>query len=180
MRQVSTHLKMLLAGAVLAACYGLSAAVAFAATVTVGNCQGSSPYSTIQAAVNAVPAASTIIRNNNIFGTILFDGIDLCSNKNVATGNNVVDSAESGVHLDDTCGTTGNQNTVAGNTINEACAGLLRGAASSGNVVVLNTAFNVVNQILSGDTCSSSDAPAVVATTSAIATDGSATPSRQY
>jgi hypothetical protein len=124
-------------------------------------------------------ADSATIRNNNIFGTILFDGIDLCSNKNVATGNNVVDSAQSAVHFDDTCGTTGNQNTVSGNTINEACAGLLRGSTTSGNVVVLNTAFNVVNQILSGDTCSSSDAPAV-ATTSAIATDGLASPTRQY
>jgi pectin methylesterase-like acyl-CoA thioesterase len=60
MRQVNLHFKMLLAGAVLAACGGLSASAAFAATVTVGNCQGSSPYSSIQAAVNAVPPASTV------------------------------------------------------------------------------------------------------------------------
>jgi parallel beta-helix repeat protein len=162
---------------------GASGILVFASTKVqvVGNTVGNTQFGITIASDPVLGVAdSATIRNNDIFGTILFDGIDLCSNKNVATGNNVVDSAESGIHLDDTCGTTGNQNTVSGNTLNEACAGLLRGSATSGNVVILNTAFNVVNQILSGDTCSSSDARAVVATTSAITTDGQASPSRQY
>jgi parallel beta-helix repeat protein len=162
---------------------GASGILVFASSKVqvVSNTIGNTQFGITVASDPVLGAAdSATIRNNNIFGTILFDGIDLCSNKNVVIGNNIFDSAESGVHLDDTCGTTGNQNTVSGNTINEACAGLLRGSATSGNVVVLNTAFNVVNQILSGDTCSSSDAPAVAVTTAAVATDGLESPSRQY
>jgi hypothetical protein len=63
-------------------------------------------------------------------------------------------SAESGVHLDDTCGGTGNNNTVTSNTINEACAGILTGTGTTGNSVSPDTFFNVINTTQSGDTCS--------------------------
>lgn len=164
---------------------GASGILVFASTKAqiVGNTVGNTQFGIAIASDPVLGAAdSATIRNNNVFGTILFDGIDLCSNKNVAVGNNVVDSAESAVHFDDTCGATGNQNTVSGNTINEACAGLLRGAATSGNLVFLNSAFNVVNQILGGDICTSPDAPAVVANTAAAggANDRQASPSRPY
>ena len=56
----------------------------------------------------------------------LYDGIDLCSDGNTAQSNVVYGSAESGIHVDGECPpSTGINNTVTGNTINEACAGIL-------------------------------------------------------
>jgi hypothetical protein len=58
-------------------------------------------------------------------------------------------------------GRTGNNNAVALNTINEACAALLEGTSTTGNAVGLNAESNVTNQVLAGDTCTSPDAPFV-------------------
>src|ERR1039458_7073781 len=61
-------------------------------------------------------------------------------------------SAESAIHLDDSCG-TGNNNTVIQNTITEACAGVLLGTGT-GNIVRTNNVYNSVNHTtLAGDTC---------------------------
>jgi len=98
-------------------------------------------------------ADTTSITGNRIIGTELFDGIDLCSNGNTVTGNTVNSSTEAGIHLDDSCGSTGNNNTVKTNNINEACAGILTGTGTSGNVDTPNTMFNVINTIMAGDTC---------------------------
>jgi parallel beta-helix repeat protein len=66
------------------------------------------------------------VTGNKIFGTSTADGIDVCTNSNTVTGNTIFNSAESGVHLDASCGSTGNSNTVTGNTILESeCAGIL-------------------------------------------------------
>src|SRR5580704_12146909 len=75
-------------------------------------------------------ADTTSITGNRIIGTELFDGIDLCSNGNTVTGNVVNSSTEAGIHLDDSCGSTGNNNTVKSNNINEACAGILTGTGT--------------------------------------------------
>ena len=99
-------------------------------------------------------ADDTTITENKITGTQIFDGIDLCSNGNTATGNDIDSSTEAGIHMDDSCGSTGNSNTAKSNTINEACAGVLTGSGTSGNVDTPNTMFNVINTVLSGDTCS--------------------------
>lgn len=98
-------------------------------------------------------ADTTSVTGNRIIGTEMFDGIDLCSNGNTATGNIVNSSTEAGIHLDDSCGSTGNNNTVKTNTINEACAGILTGTGTSGNVDTPNTIFNVIDTSLAGDTC---------------------------
>jgi parallel beta-helix repeat protein len=98
-------------------------------------------------------ADDAIITGNKIIGTQIFDGIDLCSNGNTATGNVVNSSTEAGIHLDDSCGSTGNNNTVKTNTINEACAAILTGTGTSGNVQTSNTTFNVINTTLAGDSC---------------------------
>ncbi len=98
-------------------------------------------------------ADTTSVTGNRIIGTEMFDGIDLCSNGNTATGNVVNSSTEAGIHLDDSCGATGNNNTVKTNTINEACAGILTGTGTSGNVDTPNTIFNVINTTLAGDSC---------------------------
>jgi len=98
------------------------------------------------------PANSTIIKSNKVVGTQLFDGIDVCSSLNTVQTNTVYGSAEAGVHLDSTCGGTGNNNSVTGNIINEACAGVLLGSGS-GNTVSPNTTYNVVNTTLAGNVC---------------------------
>ena len=61
----------------------------------------------------------------------VYDGIDLCGNGNSATLNTVVGSDESAVHIDDSCGTGANADTATGNTINNACAGILVGPTAT-------------------------------------------------
>src|ERR1700693_28433 len=108
-------------------------------------------------------ADTTSITGNRIIGTELFDGIDLCSDGNTVTGNVVNSSTEAGIHLDDSCGSTGNNNTVKNNNINEACAGILTGTGTSGNVTTPNTIFNVINTVMADDTCTAFQARSAVA-----------------
>src|ERR1700728_987224 len=98
-------------------------------------------------------ADDATITGNKIIGTQIFDGIDLCSNGNTATSNEINSSTEAAIHLDDSCTSTGNNNTVKSNTINEACAGVLTGSGTSGNADTANTMFNVINTVLAGDSC---------------------------
>ncbi|MGB8543080.1 MAG: right-handed parallel beta-helix repeat-containing protein [Candidatus Acidiferrales bacterium] len=90
------------------------------------------------------------ISSNHIGGTQIFDGIDLCDSGAIATGNLIYNSTESGIHLDDSCG-TGTGASVKTNTINEACAGILLGTGS--NTVGTNTYENVGYTTKAGDTC---------------------------
>jgi hypothetical protein len=79
------------------------------------------------------------VTGNKILGTSVYDAIDVCTNGNTVTGNIIFNSAESGVHLDASCGayfggSTGNNNTATGNTILEsACAGILADPGTTGN-----------------------------------------------
>jgi hypothetical protein len=98
-------------------------------------------------------ADHTLIANNSITGTQIFDAVDLCSSSNTVQLNAIAGSAESAIHLDDTCGGTGNNNTVSQNTIVEGCAGVLLGTGT-GNVVKSNNSYSSVNYTtLGGDTC---------------------------
>jgi hypothetical protein len=99
------------------------------------------------------PADHTTIMSNKVSGTQLFDAIDVCSNSNTVRSNTIYGSAESGVHVDDSCG-SGNNNTVTNNTVNEACAGILLGTGT-GTTSSPNTFFNVTNTTLAGDVCTS-------------------------
>jgi hypothetical protein len=89
------------------------------------------------------------VTGNKVFGTSTYDGIDVCTNGNIVTGNTIFNSAESGVHLDASCGiffggATGNNNNVTGNTILESeCAGILADLGTSGNTTTPNTYFTV-------------------------------------
>jgi hypothetical protein len=94
------------------------------------------------------------VNANKVFGTQLLDAIDLCSNTNTAETNTIGGSAQSAVHLDSSCTSTGNGNTVTKNTIQETCAGILEGTGTSGNTTSPNTFFDVTNTVLAGDTCS--------------------------
>ncbi|HUA16036.1 MAG TPA: NosD domain-containing protein [Verrucomicrobiae bacterium] len=114
------------------------------------------------------PADETTITTNKVQGTQIFDAIDVCSSSNKVTSNQIYGSSESGVHIDDSCG-SGNSNTVTGNTINEACAGILLGSGS-GNITTPNTYGNVTNTTLAGDVCPAplSDVKTVSAKTRAL------------
>jgi hypothetical protein len=68
--------------------------------------------------------------------------------------NTISGNAESAVHLDSSCTSTGNNNNVTKNTIQETCAGILEGTGTSFNTTTPNTFFDVTNTTLAGDTCS--------------------------
>jgi len=111
----------------------------------------------------------TIINNNLVQNTQIFDAIDVCSNSNSIQGNTIFNATESGIHLDSTCGTTGTKNIVFLNTINESCAGILEGA-TTGNSIGGTNFSNVVNTTLSGNVCPAPVAPAVAANAAAAVT----------
>jgi hypothetical protein len=105
------------------------------------------------------PANGTIIKSNHIGGTQLFDAIDLCSDGNTAQANVIFGSSQDGIHTDDSCSpSTGSNNTVTQNSINEACAGILLGSSTS-NTITPNTFLNVTNTTLAGDVCTPAVGP---------------------
>jgi len=93
------------------------------------------------------------INTNRIGGSLMLEGIDLCGNNEIAEGNIIYNSTNAGVYLDNTCGgTSGSNETVKSNTINEACAGILLGTGIS-NTTAPNTYANDTYEALSGDAC---------------------------
>jgi hypothetical protein len=82
----------------------------------------------------------------------LFDGIDLCSNSNNVHNNTIIGSDESAIHLDSSCGSTGNATTVNTNVINDSCAGILEDPGTT-NTVESNVFHNVTSTIATGPTC---------------------------
>jgi len=97
--------------------------------------------------------AGATITANHVGGSLNFDGIDLCSPGDTATSNVVYNSTNSGIHLDDTCGSAATGATVTSNSINESCTGILIGASASGTTSP-DTYYNVFTEILTGsDTC---------------------------
>jgi hypothetical protein len=78
---------------------------------------------------------------NKVFGTRLFDAIDVCTNSNTVQTNTVINSSESAIHLDASCGGTGNNNTLTGNTIVDACTALLEDSGRIGNTFSGGTIF---------------------------------------
>ena len=109
------------------------------------------PTSTFCNGVPCGPADNTTITSNKVSGTQIFDAIDVCSNSNTVRLNTIYGSAESGVHVDDSCG-SGNNNFVTSNSISEACAGILLGTGT-GTTSSPNVFINVTNSVLAGDTC---------------------------
>ena len=108
-------------------------------------------------------ADHTVITNNQILNTEIFDAIDVCSNANNVQGNVIANATKSGIHLDSSCGSTGVKNSVKHNAVNESCAGILVGATP--NAIEDNIFFNVVNTTLTGNACPATTAPAVSART---------------
>ena len=99
-------------------------------------------------------ADGATLTGNTVSSTHLYDGIDLCSNSNTATGNFVNGSDEAAVHVDDTCTGASTGNTIKANSFNSACAGVLSGPGASGNTTTPNTSYNVVTlQVTGSNTC---------------------------
>jgi hypothetical protein len=71
---------------------------------------------------------------------------------NTVQSNRINGSDESVIHVDSSCGPVTN-NVVSGNTINEACAGILVGNAAGPNSIGSNTFFNARNTVLTADRC---------------------------
>lgn len=144
--------------------YGSSGILIYASSgITVSsNTVESTQLGIVPASDPAYGAANnTIIRANHVGGTQTYDAIDLCSDGNTAQSNILYGSAESGIHLDDECPpSTGSSNIVTGNSINEACAGILVGPTSSGSTISPNTFMNVTYTTLAGNTCAPLAAPA--------------------
>jgi hypothetical protein len=86
---------------------------------------------------------------NKIFGTTVGDAIDVCTSGNSVTSNIIDNTAQSGVHLDGSCG-AGNSNTVSTNTVVEsACAGYLVDPDTTTNNVTTGTFLAVPLEITS-------------------------------
>jgi parallel beta-helix repeat protein len=101
----------------------------------------------------ALTADDNTISNNVVSDTHIWDGIDVCSNHNSVISNTVYSSGEAGIHLDSSCGATGNYNTVSNNSVIEACAGLLLGSGTGNTFPAVNPAANVTYTSLAGDVC---------------------------
>jgi Right handed beta helix region len=125
-------------------------------TIT-GNSVGSAQFGITTDTSDYGPADNTTITSNKVSGTQIFDAIDLCSNGNTAKSNTIYGNTESGVHVDDSCGSA-NNNSVTLNTINEACVGVLLGTGT-GTTSSPNTYFNVTNKTLLGDVCPATPGP---------------------
>ncbi|SRR5579872_45382 len=99
------------------------------------------------------------VQSNNIFETLNYDAIDVCTDGNTITNNTIANTAESAIHLDASCSgsghTTGNSNTVSGNIMLESgCAGILEDSGTS-NTVGQNTFVAIPFTVLMG-TCPAS------------------------
>ena len=110
-------------------------------------------------------ADQNMIVSNTVSATHLFDAIDVCSNDNVVKSNTVFQADGAGVHIDSTCteggNPTGNGNSLTGNVVNEACAGVLQGTGS-GNTLTTNNSYNVLEATFAGDVCpTSAERPAL-------------------
>jgi hypothetical protein len=86
------------------------------------------------------------VAKNTIDGTNPYDNIDVCSDNNTIQANTVTNSAEGGIHLDGLCqepdnSTTGINNLVASNKIDDNCVGILSGPAPGANTIKPNNTF---------------------------------------
>jgi hypothetical protein len=142
-------------------CYGSSGILIYGSSgiTASNNTVESAQLAIVPATESALETAnSTIIKSNHIGGTQLFDAIDLCSDSDTAESNTIYGSGQSGIHLDDSCSpSTGSNETVSSNTINEACAGILLGTGS--NTLGANSFLNVTYTTLAADSCTPVDSP---------------------
>jgi nitrous oxidase accessory protein NosD len=78
------------------------------------------------------------VADNQVFDTLIFDGIELKGNDNDARDNSITHSDQAGVFI------KGNNNDVRRNRINEAAFGVLKIAGFTGNVIRNNDFSNAL------------------------------------
>lgn len=111
-------------------------------------------------------ASSDYIRvaGNIVTGTSPYDDIDVCSDHNTILKNTVSSSTEGGIHLDGLCqepdnSTTGVNNVVSTNQIDDNCVGILSGPPVGANTIKSNSfASNTNNYEYGTDSFSCSTA----------------------
>ena len=141
-------------------------------------------WSDLNTANPAGVADSNTITNNILSGSG-FDGasgIEVCSNFNSITSNNISRDANGGVHINSFCpgsvGTadavSGSGNYVAYNTISQTCAGIPAGGNS--NTVALNVVVNAKYAFWSGDQCGAANPQAPVGNSNIFNTLGGTAP----
>jgi nitrous oxidase accessory protein NosD len=125
-------------------------------------------------------ADNNTLINNQVVSSQFGDGIDLCSNGNTVISNVVFSSARGGIHLDSSCSSTstGNNNAVNRNVVNDACAGILLGSGTGNTFQGGNTLANVANLTLAGDACTLTVTPSVHANSLLSSTGRASSPVR--
>ena len=121
-------------------------------TTVKSNTVGNTQYGIAAVTDTAGEGDGASITSNKVFGTRIFDGIDVCVNGSVVQTNTIMNSSESAIHLDASCTGTGNNSTVSGNTMIEACVGVLQDAGTTGDTISPNTFFAAGTT--SGSACS--------------------------
>ncbi|MFZ0478882.1 MAG: hypothetical protein WAL71_07010 [Terriglobales bacterium] len=103
--------------------------------------------------INPDDTDNATVKSNTITATHTYDGIVLCANLSTATSNIVNVADESGINVA-SCGDAAPTDTVASNTINGACAGILIGPPAS-VASPTGTYYNVTTPVLttSSDAC---------------------------
>jgi hypothetical protein len=100
---------------------------------------------------------NSLVTSNQVYGTPPGTSITVCADNTTVTSNDIKDASPTGggIFLDSSCATmsSGNNNTVQSNTVNEACAGILVDPATTGNITAPNQFSNVTNTVKSGTTC---------------------------
>jgi hypothetical protein len=128
---------------------------------TVANSQGAVVLVTAEDDGANNEGNGVYVNSNNIFATVNYDAIDVCTNNNQVNNNTIFDSSQSGIHMDSSCSgsgnNTGNSNSASGNVITDSgCAGILVDSAASGNTIGTNTYYDVPSQVLNGS-CSAAN-----------------------
>jgi hypothetical protein len=122
----------------------------------VANTQGAVVLYTGQDDGNGNLGNGVTVKLNNIFATVNYDAIDVCTDGNTIQGNTIYDSSESGVHLDGSCSlygseSTGNGNSATQNKITDSeCAGVLVDSGTTGNTTSPDTYYGVPYTVLHG------------------------------
>jgi hypothetical protein len=101
---------------------------------TVGNTQ----YGIAVVTDTAGLGDGVTVSSNKVFGTRIFDGIDVCTNSNIIQTNTIMNSSESAIHLDASCGVydgsySGESNALSANTMIDACTGILADTGTNNN-----------------------------------------------
>jgi parallel beta-helix repeat protein len=110
----------------------------------------------------SMSADHAAITNNRISATYLFDAIDVCGAGAATISTNVISgAAESGIHLDSSCGTPSTGNTLSGNSVNGSCAAVLEGTGSAGSVATLAAVNSLYTTLAGSDQCPLASASAI-------------------